>query len=190
MSDSKSKSHLSELDDRDLWQCILEGDASAWKELVHRYHPLVYTVAVRAGLSVADAADCFQQTWVALYTHRKRISDPTRISAWLVTTAKREAIRLFKRSSVHSTLDEGPEIADPTLLADEEMDALETQGRLESGLKRLDVRCRKLLTALFFESEERSYEEIAADLGMAPNSVGPIRGRCLKRLKALIGEIF
>jgi len=187
--DRKQKLHLTEISDSDLWQCIVEGQADAWEELVRRYQPLVYTVATRAGLSVADAADCFQQTWVALYTNRKRITDPSRLSAWLVTTAKRETIRLLKRNSRHSDLDDGPELADQSLLPDEEMVTLEIQGRLESGLKRLDIRCRKLLTALFFEPEERSYDEISADLGIAPNSVGPIRGRCLKRLKALLGEI-
>ncbi len=179
---------LIEKTDTEIWQDILAGNPGAWEELVRRYQPLVYTVATRAGLSMADAADCFQQTWVALYTNRRRITDPTRLSAWLVTTAKRESIRLYKRASAHSDLDDGPELADDARLPDEEMEHLETQGRLESGLRRLDERCRKLLIALFFDPEDRSYEQIAADLGIAMNSMGPIRGRCLKRLKSLLGE--
>jgi RNA polymerase sigma factor (sigma-70 family) len=172
--------------DHELWQKTLAGDSVAWQLLVKRYQSLVYAVATRAGLSMADAADCFQQTWVALYENRHRIQDPTRLSAWLVTTAKHEALRL-RRRTLPDTGD-GAEIDHPdrSPLPDEELIKLELQAQLEIALAELDPRCRQVVELFFFAPEEQSYDQIAESLGMAINSLGPVRRRCLDRLKEIL----
>ncbi len=174
--------------DPEIWKDVLAGKADAWKELVKRYQPLVYAVATRAGLDIGDVEDCFQQVWYLLYKNRKKISEPSRISAWLVTTAKRESIRLSRRSgSKDSDIDEiNP--ADSSPLQDEELETIELQGQLEIGLNLLESRCRELLYAMFFAPENKSYDDIAQDLGIAVNSIGPIRRRCLERLKKILEE--
>lgn len=174
--------------DIELWQEILDGDAKSWETLVRRYQSLIYAIAIRSGLSMSDAADCFQQTWLALYQHRRRIKDPSRLSAWLVTTAKREALRLLSQSPSVSTSNTINDPADPNPLADNELIRLERQAHLEAALKQLDPRCRRLLETFFLSSEDKSYEEIAATLGLAANSIGPIRRRCLERLKRILLE--
>lgn len=179
----------SQLSDAELWQQIEDGKPAAWRKLVFRYQPLVYTVATRAGLSMADAQDCFQQTWVLLHQHRKSIKDPARLAAWLVTTAKREAIRLSRRAGRFADLDSAPDTADPDPLPDEQLDLTRRQAQLEIGLSRLEDRCRKLLTAIFFSDGDASYEQVAAQVGIAPNSMGPIRQRCLDRLKKILLEL-
>lgn len=172
--------------DRDLWQKTLAGDSTAWQLLVKRYQPLVYAVATRAGLSMADAADCFQQTWVALFENRHRIQDPTRLSAWLVTTAKREAMRLRKRALMDAG--DGAELDQPdrSPLPDEELIQIERQAHLEMALAELDPRCRQVVELFFFAPEEQSYDQIAESLGMTMNSLGPVRRRCLERLKEIL----
>lgn len=174
--------------DAEIWTDLLSGHSNAWNELIDKYQSLVYAVATRAGLSMADAADCFQQTFVALYQNRRKISDPTRISAWLVTTAKRESIRLGRQSNNVRELEPGKEQADDSPLQDEQMEKVERQALLEVALRQLDDRCQSLLKALFFAPEELSYEQIAKSVGIAFNSLGPIRGRCLQRLRKLIEE--
>ncbi len=174
--------------DLEIWKEILTGKSGAWEELVVRYQALVYAVASRAGLDMGDVQDCFQQVWYLLYKNRKKISDPSRISAWLVTTAKREAIRLRKRASTIDVDIEEVKVAASDLLPDEMLEKLEEQFHLETGLKMLDERCRDLLYAMFFASENKSYDNIAKDLGIAINSIGPIRRRCLERLKKILEE--
>ena len=172
--------------DVELWQEIINGDSKAWAQLVKRYQQLVYAVSTRAGLSMSDAADCFQQTWVALYQNRKKLKDPSRLSAWLVTTAKRESMRLRRQAGT----DVGDEMAvdqpDTNPLPDEDLQQVERQAELERALRELDSRCQKLVDAFFFAPEERSYDEIANTLGIAPNSLGPIRRRCLEKLKQIL----
>lgn len=174
--------------DSEIWEAVLAGDGGAWRALVRRYQALVNTVAVRAGLSVADAADCFQQTWVALFEHRHKLQDPTRIASWLVTTAKREAIRLSQRSRRELAEEAMGEPADESPLADEMLVQLERQAQLEAAMKHLDERCAKLVEMMFFAPEDWTYEQIAEKLGIAFNSLGPIRQRCLGRLKKILLE--
>jgi RNA polymerase sigma factor (sigma-70 family) len=172
--------------DVEIWAEILAGQDSAWKELVHRYEALVYTVASRANLSYGDVADCFQNTWVLLYQNRKKVQDPGRLSAWLVTTAKREALRLRRKSQRFSPLDDTPELVDNGELPDSELESLQQQHLLEKSLAEIDERCRRLLQALFFEPEKVSYDEIARSIGVSPNTLGPARRRCLDRLKKIL----
>jgi RNA polymerase sigma factor (sigma-70 family) len=172
--------------DAQLWDEVLQGSEHAWELLVRRYEALVYTVATRCGLSLADAADCFQQTWLQLYTHRKSIREAHRICAWLTTTAKREALRTRRRDSREADPAELLSLADPRPLADADLAALEQRAHLEAALDRLDTRCGRLLRILFFDPEAPSYDEIAAATGIAKNSMGPVRSRCLAKLKALL----
>jgi RNA polymerase sigma factor (sigma-70 family) len=166
---------------------ILEGDNKAWELLIRRYQALVYSVSARAGLSSMDVADCFQQTWVLLHRHRHNLKDPSRLSAWLVTTAKREAIRLRQKMGRESSeeIDETMWLSN-AILPDEEMERLECQAQLEIALKDLDDRCRKLLETFFFAPTEKSYVEIAKSFGISANTLGPIRRRCLDRLRKIL----
>lgn len=179
--------HMS-FSDSEIWWRLQNGDASAWGELVNRYQALVYTVANSFTLSMPDVADCFQQTWTALYEKRRTISNPSRLAAWLVTTAKREAIRISRMRKRESNYDELPEQKDPSSLPDVALEFLERQALLESALAMLDLRCRSLLDELFFAEEEKSYEQVAKSVGIAFNSLGPIRGRCLSKLRSILME--
>jgi RNA polymerase sigma factor (sigma-70 family) len=172
--------------DTELWREVLSGDASAWREIVKRYQALVYAVSSRSGLSASDAADCFQQTWVTLYENRRKIENPSRLSAWLVTTARREAMRL-RRQAERSGGEVGEDdLVDNNPLPDEELTILERQAQLEIAIKELDERCRRLIELFFFAPEEKTYEEIASILGMAANSLGASRRRCLIRLREIL----
>lgn len=172
--------------DTELWGRVLSGDAAAWRLLIGRYQSLVYAVCTRAGLSAPDVADCFQQTWVALYENRRRLREPSRISTWLVTTAKREALRLRHRAQREDKETDLTETPDSAPLPDEVLEVLERQSQLGIALGELDPRCRRLVELFFFAPEEQTYEEIAARLGLASNSLGALRRRCLDRLREIL----
>ena len=175
--------------DTEIWAEILGGSQKAWAELVMRYQPLVYVVCTRAGLSMADAADCFQQTWTLLYQNRHKVKNPARLSAWLVTTAKRESLRLRHRADRYDDASADKQHADTNPLPDEELELLERQAHLEIGLKQLDSRCRKVLEAFFFAPEDETYEQVAHSLGIVSNTLGPLRRRCLEKLKQILIKI-
>ena len=174
--------------DTEIWSAILDGSAAAWELLVRRYEALIYTIATRAGLSMADAGDCFQQTWFLLYKHRKSITQPDRVSAWLTTAAKREALRLRRKAVPTADAEILNHLADAAPLADEKLEAIEQRARLETALGKLDNRCAALLTALFLDPENPSYEAISSDLSIPRNSLGPIRSRCLSKIRTILED--
>lgn len=59
---------------------------------------------------------------------------------------------------------------------------------VQSAMARLDTSCRDLLTALYFDPETPTYAEIARRLGRAVGGIGPLRSRCLERLRSLLDE--
>src|ERR671939_1184885 len=71
-----------------------DGDQEAWNAIVDRYTNLLWSVARGHRLGTADAADVVQTTWLRLVEHLQEIREPDRLTAWLITTARRENLRL------------------------------------------------------------------------------------------------
>lgn len=165
------------------------GDATAWETLVNRYQRLVYTVPRRAGLGEDLAADVFQKVFLKLFEQLGKIERPERLSAWLVTTARRETWAMIRREQPAGKLTqlddqaEMEELVEPSVLPDEQLEQLEEQHMVRLALGDLDDRCRRLLTMLFYSLESPSYALVAAELGVPEGSIGPTRARCLQRLR-------
>ncbi len=169
-----------------------DGNAEAWEMLVGRYQRLVYSIPRRAGLDEETAADVFGHVFATLVEHLDRLEQPSRIGAWLATTAKRESWRISRTSrryvasiSTDGT-DEGSEPPDADPLPEETLVRMEEQHRVRAAVGRLDERCSKLLTQLFYQQESPAYSEIAASLGIPEGSIGPTRARCLHKLRRIL----
>jgi RNA polymerase sigma factor (sigma-70 family) len=173
----------------EIWNEVVQGDHDAWQAVLRIYAPLVHTVARRIGLSDIDTEDCAQHTWMALYRNRRTIRDPARLPYWLIQTTRRQAMRMSQRSARDSLLQPYPEPSAAVDLPDEEILRLERQAILEAGLSRLSAQCSRLLRALFLSPENRSYRDIAKDLGLSPNTMGPLRSRCLKKLRRILDDM-
>ena len=139
------------------------------------------------------AADVFQEVFTTLLENVEKIEQPSRLHAWLVTTARRKTWLVIKRSRSTQSLagdgdeeDEASSIPDEQLLPDEVLTQLEEQHVVRAGLAELDERCRGLLTMLFYSEEPPPYSEIAAALGAPEGSIGPTRARCLKKLLGVL----
>jgi RNA polymerase sigma factor (sigma-70 family) len=169
------------------------GDEAAWETLIRRYQRLVLVVARRAGLEDDAAADVFQEVFVALVEGLDRIDEPDRISSWILTTAKRATWRMVRRRAAArarlAALDEEfEETPDAEPLPEHVLLRFEEQHQVRTALHGLDDRCRQLLTLLFYTATPPPYSEVAAGLGIAEGSVGPIRARCLERLQRLLRQ--
>jgi len=170
------------------------GDADAWRGLYQRFSGLVWAVS-RAYLPVAaDAQDVAQTTWFRFAEHLTRLRDPERAGAWLAATAKNEALRVIRTSGraipvsdvalIGFDVDErSPELL--LLEAEEEIEEAERAQQVWDAFQELSERCRLLLRVLIAEPRP-SYQEVASGLGIAVGSIGPMRGRCLKRLGTLV----
>jgi RNA polymerase sigma factor (sigma-70 family) len=191
---------LADLSDEELWQHCRRGGQAAWAVLVRRYQRLIYTIPRRAGLPDETAADVFQFAFARLYENLDRLEDAARLRAWLVTTAKRETLRLLDQSkrivdTASLSGDDDPDgedplhrIADPSPLPESMLADLQEQHGLRRAVERLDERSRRFVELLFLQEEPLSYSEIAARLGISEGSIGPTRARCLAKLRALLAQ--
>jgi RNA polymerase sigma factor (sigma-70 family) len=189
-----------ELSDAELVHRCREGHQAAWSMLVRRFQRLVFTVPRRAGLSEEQAADVFQVVFSRLFEHLDRLDDPSRVQAWLVTTAKRESLRL--RELGRRVVDLAPaadadddggdpldRFASDSPLPEDLLADLQQQDRLARAVAQLDERSRRFVELLFLQEDPLPYTEIAARLGIAEGSIGPTRARCLEKLRTILRKL-
>lgn len=166
-----------------------QGDRSAWEQLVDSYSGLIWTIARNHRLTPTDAADVSQTTWLKLVEHIDAIDDPSRVGAWLATTARRECLRVIGRSAKTVPVADAGPLADLDAHNQPAVDAAlldsERDEEVQRVLVELPPRCRQLLHLLMLDPPA-SYEEVSAAMGMPIGSIGPTRGRCLERLQRLL----
>lgn len=179
-----------------LVQAAVAGDTGAWHELVARYSDLVWAIGRAHGLDDCDAADVSQTTWLRLTENLSRLSDPSRVGAWLATTARRESLRVLRE---HARLvPSSPEELLSILAAGFEVPGVSEEaaalvGEREAELVRLAFKklappCQRLLRTLTAEPRP-SYAEVSAALGIRVGSIGPTRARCLAHLRGVLLEL-
>jgi len=164
------------------------GDAQAWNALVERYNGLVWAVVRGHRLRDADAADVVQTTWLRLVEHLGAIRDADRVGAWLVTTARRESLRVLQRGARQiPSEDAGLEVSDPGPDPEALAVAADSDRALWRCLAQLSERCRTLLRVLASDTPP-SYATVSAGLNMPIASIGPTRARCLGQLRAVLAR--
>jgi RNA polymerase sigma factor (sigma-70 family) len=174
--------------DAELLEACLAGDERAWDLLVERYSRLVFSIALKSGLDEHDAADVVQDVFTIVLRRLESLQQADRFSAWLITTTHRESWRFSKsRRTVPDALPE--ETVDPEPAVDSLVVEWEHATLTHQALAQLGDQCRRLLDLLFLRDEQTRYEAIAAELGISVGSIGPVRARCLKRLKDHLAEV-
>jgi RNA polymerase sigma factor (sigma-70 family) len=163
------------------------GDLGALDQVVVELNPLLWHVARSQGLTTEDAADVVQTTWLELVRQLDAIRSPLALTAWLVSATRREAWRANARRRKHHALgdevlldlpDGGPD-------AVERLSADERHRALWRHFTRLAERCQTLLRVIAM-ADRPDYAATAEALGLPKGSIGPTRGRCLAKLRAML----
>lgn len=183
-----------EYNDAQLIAACRKGQDWAWDMLVERYKRLVYSIALRAGLDEADAADVFQSVFTTLLENLPTVHAPQGLAAWLITTARRTSWNVLRRrnrelpeSLVEPNSAESNRPAEEWLLhghLDESRWA--DQALVREALERLGGRCKELLWLLYYDPDEPSYEQISHRLNLPLGSIGPTRARCLQKMRKIL----
>ena len=179
-------------DERRAWTAGLLAEApgrptEALAELVPELSPMLWQVARSAGLPAADAEDVVQQAWLRLVSHLDQLSQPGSVASWLVTTTRREAWR--RRSAGRRQFpaeqdwladqpDQGPDAAEQAVMDEERRELWAALAQLSPGASSCCGSSRS--------SPRPDYDAVAAALGIPRGGVGPTRGRCLAKLRALL----
>lgn len=176
----------------ELVEAAASGDAQAWDEMVDRYASLVVAVCRHFRLSDADLHDVSQTVWLRLVEHLPDLREPQALPGWLVTTTRRECMRVLDQSRRQTPVESHWEDG-----ADTESDIsaalLESERRsaLRQAYASLPEQWQELLRLLLADPPI-GYREISRRLGMPPGSIGPTRARVIQRLReaAPIAALF
>jgi RNA polymerase sigma factor (sigma-70 family) len=181
---------------RGLVRACRRGDPTAWDEVLDRYGRLIWSVALRLGAGPEEAEEVFQRTWVAVVEGIHQLRDPDRLATWIANTARHQTYQLFatqRRQRRLLSLDDPPEgVEEPRSLPehDERLDRASLVEALHAALDRLGGRCRELLALLFLTDPPPDYREVSARTGLAVGSIGPLRARCLARLRGILARMY
>jgi RNA polymerase sigma factor (sigma-70 family) len=165
------------------------GEEAGLERLVRRLTPMLWHIARAYGLEQGGAEDVVQLAWLALVRHRETIADPQAVVRWLSVTVRREAWRQVKAVRATARLDEEDVVdlrADEGQQPEPVLERAERDGALWRAVGQLPDRCQRLLRVVAFE-EHADYATLSVQLSMPVGSIGPTRGRCLAKLRTLLG---
>ncbi len=165
------------------------GDELAAQQLVELLTPVLWQSARAYRLDSTTAEDVVQSAWLALARWRDSLREPQAVLGWLAVTVRRDAAREARARSRFSDDPEemlglpGDPAADPASL----VTVHERDAALWTAVRQLSERCRRLLRIIAF-AERPDYAALSAELAMPIGSIGPTRGRCLRKLRELLGD--
>ncbi|HHQ47934.1 MAG TPA: sigma-70 family RNA polymerase sigma factor [Acidobacteria bacterium] len=173
--------------DRRIVARCLRGDEDAWAELWQCYGPLVKATARRAGCDEEECRDVLQRVALIALQNLERLREPAKLPAWLAGIARFQGLEMARKRGRTEELQPWSAVleSDP----EGELDRERRLNALRQAMLELDERCRRMIHRLDLKEPKDSYREVAEDEGLSPASVGPIRRRCLERLKKIFVKL-
>ncbi|MFJ5937423.1 sigma-70 family RNA polymerase sigma factor [Streptomyces sp. NPDC093071] len=136
-----------------------------------------------------EPGDLEQAVWLRLLERLRDTGAPERPAEWLRRAVRAEARRArrtgdrerpYRTEPVHE-----PAGADPHGSPEGSLLAAEGRRTLRAAVTRTPGRCPGVLTAML-DPVDRTYREIAGELGISQGSLGPMRSRCLGCLRRML----
>jgi len=158
-----------------------------WEVIVAEHGPAVWQAAYRLLGNHADAADCFQETFVSALqvARRERVRDWSGLLRRLVTARALDGLRRRLRRSVRrEQIEDWMSVPAGNPGPEQRAHVGELAARLRQGLARLPRREAEVFCLCCLEGRTR--KEVGRALGMTPNHVGVVLHRARSRLREIL----
>jgi RNA polymerase sigma-70 factor (ECF subfamily) len=182
------------------------GDQAGWQEFFDTYWRLIYSVAVKAGLTDAEAQEVVQETFLEVAKKMPGFRyDPAlgSFKGWLLHTTQWKISAQFKRRrrerrEIHLPEDNGTatraleQLADPISLDwDKVWEAEWERTLLDAALEKVKLRVSPAQFEIFYLHvlKERPVKEVAATLEVSAGQVYLARHRVGRLLKSEIRRL-
>ena len=148
--------------------------AHDWQVIVTEHGPLVWQTAQRLLANHADAADCFQETFLAALelSRRQHVRNLPGLLVRLATTRAIDRLRQKTRRDRHQAgacdCEQIVGSADPL----DQVEAQDLAGRLREAIGQLPAQEAKVFCLRYLN--EMSYRQIARELQIGINAVGVV----------------
>ncbi|MBA2459869.1 MAG: sigma-70 family RNA polymerase sigma factor [Gemmatimonadales bacterium] len=170
---------------------IAAGDARAYREFFNREAAGLIRYATGILGSREDARDAAQETFFRLWQDRARLDPSTDAARALYTIVRNLARDRLRHRAVgqrpHPLLQTPHATQAGTLLAEEGEDADDLQAVMQRALETLPPRQQEIV--LLRWHRRLSYEQIGAELGIAPETASAHMQRTIGQLKALLPRL-
>lgn len=164
-----------------------EIDVTNWSDLVEKHGPLVWQTVRRLVSHNADAADCFQEVFMAAF----QMSQKDKILSWsatlrhLATVKSMDCLRRRYRNDSSKETAHPPDLVDTRWQgADQTIAEGELASALRSALSTLDPKQAEVFCMVCLEA--MSYQETADTIGINVNHVGVLLHRARTELRTLL----
>jgi RNA polymerase sigma-70 factor (ECF subfamily) len=155
-----------------------------WQVIIKKHGPVVWQTAYRLLANQADAADCFQETFLGAveFSKRQKIKNIRALLIRLATTRSIDQLRRRFRDSHHFA--EEPESSQVLTAASDPAQLVQTQElteKLREAVSRLPSQEAKAFCLRYLS--DMSYNQIANELGINPNAAGVLLHRAKSKLR-------
>jgi RNA polymerase sigma-70 factor (ECF subfamily) len=192
------------LTDAELLQSYMNGDETAFREIVDRYKNSLYAFLKQFLNRMDLVEDVFQETFLQLFTSRESF-DPSRpLRPWLFTIAAnkaKDALRKAQRTSAVpiGTISESQEMSFDEMLDSlssdntmpyEELEKDETAARVNDVMAQMPESLREILTMAYFSkfSYKQMAEILSIPIGTVKSRLHTAVSRFAKDWKASLGS--
>jgi RNA polymerase sigma-70 factor (ECF subfamily) len=155
-----------------------------WSQIVKQHGPIVWRTANRLLDNEADAADCFQNTFVAAleFERKQRVRNWPGLLQQLATARALDRLRArYRESERQSSLPDAPIKDDCAVEPSATAEARELAERLRRALTTLQRRQAEVFCLACLDG--LSYEQIADQMGVTVNNVGVLLTRARSGLR-------
>jgi RNA polymerase sigma-70 factor (ECF subfamily) len=181
--------------DRDLLKRCLNHDRGAWNDFVDRFLGLIYHVIHHSAhlrsmpLRPEDTEDLAAEVLLQIvandYAILRQFRGHSSLATYLTVIARRICVQELARRAAAREVQPPVDGQRPSAVEPEEppraqggLETLEEVGRL---LKKLPAKESQVVRLYYLEG--RTYEEIATELNLSINSIGPILSRAKQKLR-------
>jgi RNA polymerase sigma-70 factor (ECF subfamily) len=176
------------LSDAEIVRAVLAGDREAFASLVTRHERAAWATARCILRDDHAASDAAQEAFLQAYHRLSSLREPARFGFWLLRIVRREAVRLARQRSRHTTRSLAEVNRDPP-------DDMQPSARLSNdseavlaAVTRLPVHERLVLVLRYIDG--LSVAEIASVLGRPVGTVTKQLSRAIARLKGNLREVL
>ncbi len=160
-----------------------------WKRIAEEHASAVWQTAYRLLHNQADAADCFQEAFLAAFelSQRQRVQNIRGLLLHLATTRAIDQLRRRMRQALRASDDDNMQLASARPGPDAEAENLELAERLGAAIGQLPPQEAKVFCLRYFS--DLSYREIAAELRITTGAAGVVLHRAKARLRQLLEPV-
>lgn len=184
-------------DDHALIRAVLAGDKDAYGVLVERHSQSVFRVAFRITENEADAEEVVQESFLRGYRKLEDFDARANFRTWIYRIAMNCALDVLNKGKSQAAIPIAEEYdgelatvqpADGAAGPERLLLSQEIETRRQAAMEKLTPTER--LAFVLRHMEDRSTEEIATTLGIAPNSAKQAVFRAVQKLRQSLAPLW